>query len=61
MTQGQKEVRAPFDGALIATIDMAGAEQAEQAMATAYAPVPRPRCLAASSAQDRDPAHRPPG
>jgi acyl-CoA reductase-like NAD-dependent aldehyde dehydrogenase len=37
MTKRQKEVRAPFDGALIASIDMAGAEQAEQAMATAYA------------------------
>jgi acyl-CoA reductase-like NAD-dependent aldehyde dehydrogenase len=36
MTNPQKEVRAPFDGALIATIDMAGAEQAEQALATAH-------------------------
>jgi len=32
----KKEVRAPFDGALITTIDMAGTEQAEQAMSTAY-------------------------
>jgi len=37
MTHQQKEVRAPFDGALIATCDMADSEQAEQAMATAYA------------------------
>ena len=33
----QKEVRAPFDGALIATVDTAGAEEVEQALATAYA------------------------
>ena len=37
MTHQQKEVRAPFDGALIATCDMADSEQAEQAMTTAYA------------------------
>ncbi|WP_280152016.1 aldehyde dehydrogenase family protein [Piscinibacter sp. XHJ-5] len=37
MTNRRKEVRAPFDGALISTIDMAGSEQAEQAIATAYA------------------------
>jgi acyl-CoA reductase-like NAD-dependent aldehyde dehydrogenase len=36
MTNRQKEVRAPFDGALIATIDMAGTDRAEQAMATAH-------------------------
>ena len=33
---GQLEVRAPFDGALIATIDTADATQVEQALATAY-------------------------
>ena len=37
MTHQQKEVRAPFDGALSATCDMADSEQAEQAMTTAYA------------------------
>ena len=36
MTNPQKEVRAPFDDALIATVDMADAEQAEQALATAH-------------------------
>jgi acyl-CoA reductase-like NAD-dependent aldehyde dehydrogenase len=33
----QKEVRAPFDGALIATLDTAGGQEVEQALATAYA------------------------
>ena len=33
----QKEVRAPFNGALIATLDTAGGQEVEQALATAYA------------------------
>ena len=32
----RKEVRAPFDGALIATVDTVGEEAVEQALATAY-------------------------
>jgi acyl-CoA reductase-like NAD-dependent aldehyde dehydrogenase len=36
MANRQKQVRAPFDGALIDTIDTADAEQAEQALETAH-------------------------
>src|SRR5690348_14581440 len=36
MTIQQKEVRAPFDGALVGTVNMAGRDQAERALAAAH-------------------------
>ena len=51
----KKEVRAPYDGKPIATIDAGGAAAVEKALATAYAPASRPRCLAATGEAHRDP------